>query len=121
MSRSLASACIQGHLPESRLGKINMISRSKILTDKEKKLQSLRQQLYGKEPTVQLPNHSESNSAFSFKSTSEPLTNQKVIELLSTESNYLKKDLTKIFVLATIALLSQLAIYFSLNQELLKF
>lgn len=97
-----------------------MISRSKILTDKEKKLQVLRQQLYGKEPTDHVSNRSNS-STFSFKSQLERPANPQINGLLSSETNYLKKDLIKILCLATIAFLSQLAIYFSINRGLLKF
>lgn len=104
-------------------------SQSKKLTDAEKRLQMLKLQLYGKEINYSekikktdnlkdansstLPTSSLSADGIGFLNHSELIQ--------STDPHYLRKDLIKIFILAFLAISTQLILYFSLNHGLIKF
>ncbi len=92
------------------------VVQSKKLTSTEKRLQALRTQLYGKEVksipiSVKPVDH---QSVFNF-----PATSAHVANLSIDETNYLKKDLMKIFVLAIIILAIQMGLYFSINAKII--
>ncbi|MDD2822836.1 MAG: hypothetical protein PHQ59_02020 [Candidatus Daviesbacteria bacterium] len=90
-------------------------SESKELTDTEKRLQALKTQLFGKEKVKATKKSSYQTSA---------IHNTGVISTTQHEHQdlaYLKKDLLKITMLATIALFVQLIIYMQLTLKILKF
>ncbi|KKR80152.1 MAG: hypothetical protein UU73_C0001G0319 [Candidatus Daviesbacteria bacterium GW2011_GWA1_41_61] len=92
-------------------------SQSKKLTDTEKKLQSLRAQLYGKDKDLTPTSPSKTNS-FSFKSSPEeaaPGTKT------TADTGYLRHDLLKILLLASLMIGAQVALYFSLKSNFIKF
>lgn len=82
------------------------IFNSKKTTDTEKRFKTIRAQLYGKEP---LQNGSRSY-IYNSNSNTEPAKTINQASLL--ELSYLKKDLLKILILATLIFLTQTIIYF---------
>ena len=83
-------------------------SRSKKTTDTEKKLQSIKAQLYGKDAVTSSP----ISTTYKFKSEGESKINNRILAN-QPDTAYLKNDLIRIFVLATLAIGAQLALYFS--------
>lgn len=97
-------------------------SRSQKTTDIERRLQILRNQLYGKEEVVLSEDRhvsikSQTSSEFKFTTTQ----NQPNQALIKTEVFFLKQDLLKILLLAGLAIGAQIFLYISLNIKLLKF
>lgn len=88
-------------------------SRSKKLTDSEKRLQALKSQLYGKERET-------TSNTFRFDS-SGIKENGTPSQSANTNTSYLRHDLIKTFILATFTLAAQLVIYFGLQRGLFKF
>ncbi len=84
-------------------------SRSKNLTTTEKKLQTIKNQLYGKESD---------STTFSFKSVEKTDTTSNSTSL-KIETNYLKNELIKITILAALAIGAQLILYFIFRQKLI--
>lgn len=91
-----------------RLKNFMAYSRSKKLTDTDRRVQLLRNQLYGKEQSV----------TFSFTSQKESPVKS---ETPKPESSYLRRELTKIFFLAVIAVGTEVGLFFANNQGLIKF
>lgn len=86
-------------------------SQSKKLTAQEKKLATLRTQLYGKEqPGV---------SSFRFDSPGKNLA--PILSNTHSETTYLKNDLKKIGLLAMVIFGVQALLYLSLNRGLINF
>ncbi|MDO8499021.1 MAG: hypothetical protein Q7S44_04520 [bacterium] len=86
-------------------------SRSKKLTEAEKRLQALRSQLYGKEK--------DSSSPTQVKATfTAPAAENKTEAAVKppAEVNYLRSDLLKTTILASIIIGAQLVLYFSLQK-----
>lgn len=84
-------------------------SRSKKLTTTEKKLQTIKNQLYGKETN---------STTFNFKS-AESMNTTSNSTSLKIETNYLKNELIKITLLAALAIGAQLILYFIFQQKLI--
>lgn len=91
-----------------RLKSFMAYSRSKKITDTDRRVQLLRNQLYGKEQSV----------TFSFTSQKEGQTKP---ETPKPESSYLRQELTKIFILAILAIGTEVALFIATNQGLIKF
>ncbi len=82
-------------------------SRSKKISDQEKKLESLKVQLYGKDGSVSIQ----------FKTQPAESPQSIVTKTITTnEDIYLKKDLTKILILGSLAIGVQLILYFTLQK-----
>lgn len=95
------------------------ISRSTKLTDTERRMQTLKIQLYGKEGTGGLkPSHNFGVGTFHLSSTAEEIAPSSVSKL---DTNYLKNDLLKICLLASLAIGTQLMLYLALQKGLIKF
>lgn len=86
-------------------------SESKELTDTEKRLQSLKIQLFGKERHATTVSH-KSNIINSSSTT---------ISYQHHDLTYLKKDLQKILILATIAFSVQLILYLQFTFKIVRF
>lgn len=85
-------------------------SRSKKVTDQERKLESLKVQLYGKDGGVNIQ----------FKTPLPESSQTTVAQITSTgEDTYLKKDLTKIMLLGSLAIGVQFVLYFALQRGLI--
>lgn len=93
-------------------------SRSKKLTDTEKKMQTLRTQLYGKESSPLSP-ASQNHPAFSFKSGS--FTTVESLPKTLAPTSFLRNDLLKIAVLASSAISIQLFLYLAVVRGIVKF
>lgn len=79
-----------------------------MISETDKRLQTLKTQLYGKGQTVQISATPKSPS----------LTTSAVI---TTSVHSLRHDLTKIAILATLAIGAQIILYITLNAGLVKF
>lgn len=90
-----------------------MISRSKKITDTDKKLLALKTQLYGKEVKGDQSN----SSSFNFKTLNNQQIPQNYTSTVTPTYNYLKHDLLKITLLATVAVSAQIILYFVLNRN----
>lgn len=88
-------------------------SKIKQLTDSEKKLQILRNQLYGKQEVVVAPKQ----PTVKLSTPIQSLVNHPIKE----EVTFLRQDLMKIMLLASVAIMVQIILYLSLNLKLLKF
>lgn len=90
-------------------------SQSKKLTSSEKKLQALKTQLYGKEqPVVSSP--SQSSTTFNYNSTQVNIATNQTIE-----TSFLKQDLLKIGILATVIFTIQALLFLGINRGLVNF
>lgn len=87
------------------------------LTSAEKKLKTLREQLYGKNPV--LNTYSKISSATNYVKTNTEFTLP--IKNSLTDINYLKTDLLKILILAVVAFTAQITLYISINNNYFKF
>lgn len=89
-------------------------SQSKKLTAQEKKLLTLRTQLYGKKQPDTAPKKIEKPAAFQFSSpgggSALPLSNT------HSEATYLKNDLQKIGILATVIFSVQALLYIAIQK-----
>ena len=83
-----------------------MIQKTKQLSETEKRMQSLKTQLYGKEGTLSLD---------------LPSKNVPSSYTAPVMAHNLKADLTKIAILATLCFGAQLMLYILLNSGLIKF
>lgn len=95
-------------------------SQSKKLSQTEKKLQSLKLQLYGKpENLMSLTTEKPKSTHSAINQSSDTLVSSGAIK--NNDPHFLKKDLTKIFLLAILAISIELTIYFTNSYGLLKF
>lgn len=88
------------------------VIRSHKLTDTEKRLQLLSRQLYGKGSPMLGTTQITRNSANQTYRKSDQSGTLKSSESFRTDVTYLKQDLTKILILASIAVGVQLVIYY---------
>lgn len=99
-------------------------SQSRKLTSTEKRLKSLRTQLYGKEEVttaLSKPSGSTSFKFTPFKKEGEVKVAAPKIESSDSKGTYLKQDLMKIFFLALLAIGAEFLIYLGINRGLVKF
>lgn len=100
------------------------------VTIDQKRLESLRRQLYGKSPEDKKQKVRTAHSSITQAETAiynkevTPATKSPISANLTRESSnqtafYLKKDLTKILILSAIALALQTLLYFSLQNHLM--
>lgn len=94
------------------------LSKMPKLSVDQKRLELLRQQLYGKEKPLAAPNKPtlKNNGSVSGISNQPPVILKK--EPLS-ETGYLKKDLTKILILSTLVLVIQFSLFFAVSKNLI--
>lgn len=93
-------------------------SRSRKHTTAERQLQSLKTQLYGKEASTTTFNFKSNTTATALPAPiqSGPATSNKS-QKVSLDASYLKKDLLKIALLATLAIGIQFLLYFSVLKK----
>jgi hypothetical protein len=85
----------------------------------EKKLERLRSQLFGKTPSQQKGINiitTDDKPSNIFKASPSTTGNNTIL----SDTSYLKKDLFKISILTTLALLAQLSLYFGIKNHLIK-
>ena len=91
------------------------VIKSLKLTPTEKRFKDLREQLYGKNPVKSFYPKA-TNMESSIKTEFIPQTKN-----YQTDISFLRADLFKILVLASIALAAQIILYISINNGFLKF
>lgn len=92
-------------------------SQSRKLSAEEKKLQALRTQLYGKDRPLESVKETSDNSAFSFKSQQKAVGLPTIIS--AHETSYLKKDLIKIGILATLVFAIQALLFIGISRGII--
>jgi hypothetical protein len=86
----------------------------------EKKLERLRSQLFGKTPSQQKVNTTQEGSDRHLPNIFKSSSLNTAPTALLNDTSYLKKDLFKISILTTLALLAQLSLYFGIKNHLIK-
>lgn len=94
------------------------VIKSLKLTPTEKRLQILREQLYGKNP-VQSPHAPHAKIAGNTDSLKTEFVSP--IKNYQTDISYLRADLLKILILASMAFAVQITLYISINNGFIRF
>lgn len=95
-------------------------SRSKKVTDTERKLQAIKTQLYGKEEQSKNTLKNTQMAKGAFYKFDKPLSATNIIQKDNTD-NPLKRDLLKILFLSSAAIGIQVGLYLVLNLGIIKF
>lgn len=92
------------------------INRIKKTSDLEKRMRILKSQIYGKNPGDQYI----SKSVNQKKHTSDIPTHRYTDTLISSDISYLYRDLFKILTFSSIAIGTQIVLYFALSKNLIR-